>query len=84
MSSPEQGRAQADAQDRHHKLRRLAGESLWYVQMLEALGRPPTLKEFGSKFEWLAQVLASSTDEALSIYEKAVTVALARAREPAR
>ena len=80
MATPEQGCAQAAAQDRHHKLRRLSGESLSYVQLLEALGRPPTLKEFGSKFEWPGQVLASSTSDAWSTYERAIKSALERAK----
>jgi hypothetical protein len=49
VSSPEEGREQARAQDRHHKLRRLSGESLRYVQLQEALGVPPTQKDFGRR-----------------------------------
>ena len=77
-SSREEGRAQAEAQDRHHKLRRLASASLVCVQLQEALGRPPTRKEFGSSFDWPAQVLDADVDAAWAKYEQAVSAAIGR------
>lgn len=53
--------------------KRLAELSLSYVQLKEALGRPPTLKEFGqNKFQWIAPVLAANIDEAWKRYRDAI------------
>jgi hypothetical protein len=67
-------------QERNHKLRRLASESLSYVQLLEALGRPPTLKEFGSKFDWMAPALATNIDDAWLLFARAIDGSLEHAR----
>lgn len=80
VTSPEQGRAEAEAQEKERKLRRLSAECVWYVQLMEALGRVPTLKEFGPKFEWLSQVLASNVDDAWAIYERAISGVLVQLR----
>ncbi len=77
VASKEDGQRQAAAQDRHHKLRRLAGEGLAYVQLAEALGRPPTLKEFGSKFEWPSKALSDDANAAWNLYSGAIERALA-------
>lgn len=42
-----------DVIDEQRDLRRLASEALRYVQMYEALGRPPTPEEFGAdRLQW--------------------------------
>lgn len=75
-SSSEEGRAQAEVQVRHNKLRWLAEESLRFVQLEEALGRPPELKEFGTGgFEYRASVLASEVDDAWDRYVEAIEAA---------
>jgi hypothetical protein len=78
VENREEGRRQAEAQDRHHKLKRLAGESLRYLQLWEALGRPPVLSEFGSGFEWLSQVLAGDESAAWNAYAAAIERVAAR------
>lgn len=80
VGSREEGERQASEQDRHHKLRRLAAESLTYVQLSEALGRAPTLKEFGSKFEWPSTALCEDVEAAWRLYAAAVEYALTQAR----
>lgn len=57
--SAEPRERQAARQHRHDRLRRLAESSLTYVQLLEALGRPPTSKEFG----WPAEPEPSEAHE---------------------
>jgi hypothetical protein len=79
VESREDADRQAAEQDTHHKLWRLAGESLWYVQLLEALDRPPTLKEFGSKFEWIGTALSENQDMAWNAFASAIERCLARA-----
>ena len=78
VATREDGVQQAAEQDRHHRLRRLAGESLAFVQLSEALGRPPTLKEFGAKFENMGQVLAPEIGAAWTTYTSAIARAAAR------
>jgi hypothetical protein len=57
--------------------KRLAEESLGYLQLQEALGRPPRLKEFGRIEDRLAG-LAADVDQA---WEKYVSVIEAAQRE---
>jgi hypothetical protein len=65
VANREEGNAQAEEQDRHTKLGWLAEQSLSYVQLEEALGRPPELKEFGtSGFEYRCSVLSTDTEVA--------------------
>ncbi len=67
---------QAEEQDRHTKLGWLAEESLHFIQLAEALGRPPGLREFGAEgFEYRAPVLAPGTDEAWGKYTRAIEAA---------
>jgi hypothetical protein len=54
----------------------LASESLWYLQLEEALGRPPDLKEFGvRRLGWLGQEITQDADEVWRIYAQAVAEA---------
>ena len=78
VSNPEQNQHNAAEQDRHHKLRRLAAEGLTYVQIREALGRAPTLKEFGSKFEWPSKVLDENVEAAWGQFSQVVERILER------
>lgn len=71
-TNPEDARKDADARDRHHALSRLALESLSYVQLVEALGRPPTVTEFGTKFEWPSRILAANVDAAWTRFSTTV------------
>jgi hypothetical protein len=68
-----EGERQAEEQQRNHGLKRLAEESLWYLQLEEALGRPPDVKEFGQKkFEGLAVALSGDPLAAWAVYSSAV------------
>lgn len=50
----------------------LAELGLRYVQLEEALGRPPEMKELGQKFTYRSKVLAADDAEAWRIYRQAV------------
>lgn len=66
----------------YSNVKRLAERSLWYIQLKEALDRPPELKEFGrNAFEWVATSLASNIDEAWERYRRAIEAVL---RNPPR
>lgn len=73
VDSAEDGKIQAAAQDRNHKLVRLANQSLKYLQLAEALGRGPTLAEFGARdFEWLGEALAADPNIAWQTYSTTI------------
>jgi hypothetical protein len=64
-----EGVAQAAEQDRHTKFGWLAEESLRLIQLEEALGRPPELKEFGtSGFEYRSDVFSPDPQQAWANY----------------
>jgi hypothetical protein len=72
-----QARAQVEEQERITKLAWLAEESLHLLQLEEALGRPPTMKEFGgSSFEYRSVVLGSSVEDAWERYTSIVDIVL--------
>ena len=50
----------------------LAELALKYVQLEEALGRPPEMKELGDKFTYRSKVLAVDDDDAWRIYVQAI------------
>ena len=50
----------------------LAELGLRYVQLEEALGRPPEMKEIGEKFIYRSKVLAVDENEAWQLYKQAV------------
>jgi hypothetical protein len=61
----------------HGNRRKLAELSTWYVQLWEALGRPPSLKEFGTgKFTDPGSVLDSDIGRAWERYGSAVQASL--------
>jgi hypothetical protein len=73
-----------EGQDRawrdHEGRKRLAELSVLYVQLLEAIGAPPTLKEFGaSRFVQLSTVLADQPEKAWLVYSQAIGRSLALA-----
>lgn len=73
VANSREAEAQAAEQQRYSSLTRLAAESLNYLQLEEALGCPPELKEFGSgKFERLASVLSADVGEAWAVYRRAI------------
>ncbi|HEU4407791.1 MAG TPA: hypothetical protein VFS43_21180 [Polyangiaceae bacterium] len=76
VESEDEAQRQAEQQSRHYDLRRLAAESLPYLQLEEVLGRSPTLKEFGAKFEEPSKALADDVDAAWQVYCKAIERAL--------
>jgi hypothetical protein len=76
VSSREEGLTQAAEQDRHSKLGWLAEESLRFIQLEEALGRHPELKEFGaSGFEYRSGVLSPDPPQAWGYYVTTVEAA---------
>jgi hypothetical protein len=77
VASREAADEQNERGEVYNTLKRLAELSLWYVQLKEALGRPPELKDFGrGKFEWAATTLAGDIETAWTRYQEAVKVAL--------
>jgi hypothetical protein len=76
VDSPDEARIQVAQQERHRELRRIAAESLTYVQLAEALGRSPTPKEFGAKFEWMSACLSEDPHHAWVLFSSSVERAL--------
>lgn len=78
-------RAQQDAEWHAHQNReKLAEESLRYVQLREALDRPPTLKEFGlTRFVFYAPVLDTELIEKWGVNDSVNYVLTHRNRERA-
>ncbi len=69
VGSREEALAQGAEQDRYTKLSWLAGQSLRLIQLEEATGRVPELKEFGtSPFEYRSAVLAEDPEHAWEQY----------------
>ena len=66
-----EGRISDDtAQDYYRK--ELAELAIRYVQLEEALGRPPEMREIGDKFLYRSKVLSADEGEAWRIYSEAV------------
>lgn len=75
----EEATAQAEAQQRNHQLKRLAEESLRYIQLEEALGQAPTLDEFGrSSFARMAERVSDDVEKAWSTYGQAIVRSLSQ------
>jgi hypothetical protein len=72
--SGDQKRTQSAAH-RNNDLERLAEESPRFVQLREALGRPPTLKEFG-RFAYWAPALAPDVNQAWRTYARVIEAEL--------
>lgn len=53
--------------------------SLWFIQLQEALERPPKLKEFSlNKFQWCSSFLSQDVEEAWELYAQAIERVLKR------
>jgi hypothetical protein len=64
-----QASVQSGEREKRNRLGWLAEESLRFVQLQEALGRPPSLKEFGSSgFGYEGGALSPDTNEAWATY----------------
>lgn len=75
---------QAAEQQQHSSLTRLAEESLHYLQLEEALGRPPELVEFGAgKFASAAPALSPEIDTAWTRYRNVIDAARQAVQLPA-
>ncbi len=60
----------------YYQLNKLAALSFWYVQLEEALGRTPTLQDFGSsKFGQVSEILDGDINEAWKIFLSAINAA---------
>jgi hypothetical protein len=66
-------REQQQEQTRNWRFRDLAGESLRYVQLEEALGAPPTVDQFGRrKFSYIAEEVWGDVDKGWELYTEAI------------
>ncbi len=84
VANPEEAKVQVEAQQRNHQLKRLAEESLWYLQLSEALGQAPTVDQFGrSGFGRIAEPLSKDVETAWSIYGQAIARASGEPIPPA-
>ena len=72
------GQSGCNEAERAHHLQRLAAESVGYVQLWEALGRPPSRKELGAKFDWASKALSVDVDIAWEGYAAAIERSRAR------
>ena len=75
-------RAQVEHNQRSWKLGVLARQSITYVQLQEALGRPPELQDF-TRSKFAGDALSSDLDEAWRIFSDTVQGALSGAMPPA-
>jgi hypothetical protein len=74
--APEKNVTEGQVERQDTGLERLAELSFWYVQLEEALGRAPTLKEFGAnKLDYYGRSLSENPDEAWTIYSQAIEAA---------
>jgi hypothetical protein len=79
VGNAEEAERQNDDQQRHNQLSRLADESLRFLQLEEALGRVPELKEFGSaRFESMSGALSTDSEAAWLAYRDKVVGARQR------
>jgi hypothetical protein len=62
----------SDEATQDYTRKELAELGLRYLQLEEALGRPPEMKEIGEKFTYRSKVLAADDSEAWQIYKQAV------------
>jgi hypothetical protein len=83
VANRDEGRVQAEEQDRYNKLAWLAEQSLHLIQLEEALGRPPELKEFGAPgFEYRSEILHTDSGIAWERYVSVVEAARLGAEAP--
>jgi hypothetical protein len=73
VANREEGRVQAEEQERHNRFVWLASQSLRVIQLEEAMGRTPELKEFGTPaFAWRSEVLDTEIEHAWQHYVSVV------------
>jgi len=85
VESRDEADQHAKEQQQYGNLLRLSELSVYYVQLEEALGRPPTLREFGQAgFQWPSSVLAEDMDAAWLIYKDAIVMAKRAMKENPR
>lgn len=75
---PNVGQRHGQEEERQRLLDQLAIESLRFVQLVEALERSPTLKEFGPRFQSLGVALSPDVETAWTTYACAVERSLLR------
>lgn len=63
----------AKAWELERKVTRLASDGFRYSQMEDALGRPPTPKEFGFNFEWWGDALGATPEAAWEAYSRGIS-----------
>src|ERR1051325_2102760 len=66
-----EGRLSDDTSQDYYR-KELAELAIKYVQLEEALGRPPEMKEIGEKFLYRSNVLSADEAEAWRLYSDAV------------
>lgn len=77
VSSRDEAQAQSKEQQRLHSLTQLANLGLDYLQLQEALGRQPELKDFGeSRFKSYGQALDDDIGSAWTKYADAIRAAM--------
>lgn len=67
-----QRRSGSQDEQRQRLLDQLAVESFRYVQLVEAIERSPTLKEFGPRFQTLSTALSPDIETAWAMYAHAI------------
>lgn len=76
--SREEGRDHQEENQRNNGLATLADESLEWIELVEGLGRPPELSDFGvRKFTYHAELIETDVDTAWPNYTNAIERALA-------
>lgn len=73
----------SDVATQDYYRKELAKLAIDYVQLEEALGRPPQIKEIGERFSYRSKVLNADESEAWRIYGDAVQMAKVAPHEPA-
>ncbi len=77
VANRQEGLEQGQEQDRHNHFVWLGSQSLRVIQLREAMGRAPELKEFGTPaFEYRADVLDSDVERAWQHYVSVVDAVL--------
>jgi hypothetical protein len=75
--------AQNEERTRHDYFRRLAEDSLRYLQLQEALGAPPELSQLGrTRFAGMSQELRGDVDRGWAVYSRAIASVLEERSRP--
>jgi hypothetical protein len=76
-----EGRMSDDASQDYYR-KELAELAIKYIQLAEAMGGPPEMKQLGDKFTYRSGVLDSDDAEAWKIFSRAVLNAKSSVQEP--